>query len=131
MKCYEKLICAYAPTRELRRIAVAKKVLNFSTMKTDDQSQYDNCQILASLATATNVHANSHIDDDAFYAIVTAHILNVKYDYRQDIVAYFCFPCHGVAVALRPGDVIMSNPRINHCLSSRCRLADNVITAGM
>ena len=100
-------------------------------MKTDDQSQYDNCQILALLVTTTNVHANSHIDDDAFYAIVTAHILNVKYDYRQDIVAYFCFPCHGVAVALRPGDVIMFNPRINHGLSSRCYLADNVITTGM
>ena len=29
MKCYEKLMCAYAPTGELCRIAVVKKVLNF------------------------------------------------------------------------------------------------------
>ncbi len=43
-------------------------------------------------------------------------------------MAYFCFPTLGIAVALRPGDFFLFNPTIPHCLSSRCRNDDNVIS---
>ena len=42
-------------------------------------------------------------------------------------VAYFCFPELGVAVPLRPEDALIFNPREPHCLSSCCRVEDEVV----
>ena len=111
VKLFENVMCAYAPTGERFCINVAKNLLNFPTMAVNDASSHANCQILASLTAATNVHSKGHMDNDAFSAIVTAQMHSVKYEYRQNVVAYFCFPCQGFAVSLRPGDIIMFNPR--------------------
>ena len=62
MKHFKKLMCVYAPTGELCCINVANNLLNFPTMVVNDTSSYTNCQILASLATDTNIHVNGHID---------------------------------------------------------------------
>jgi hypothetical protein len=37
----------------------------------------------------------------------------------------------GVAVPLRPGDFLMFNARIPHCISSRCKQSDHVIALTM
>jgi hypothetical protein len=42
-------------------------------------------------------------------------------------VAYFCFPTIGVAVPLRPGDYLLFNARIPHCISSRCKFDDEIL----
>ena len=34
---------------------------------------------------------------------------------------YFLFPDYGIAVAMRPGDVLFFNPLHYHCLSERCK----------
>lgn len=44
----------------------------------------------------------------------------------QKIVAYFAFPRLGIAVPLRPGDILIFNPREPHCVSSRCHNSDTV-----
>jgi len=50
---------------------------------------------------------------------------------EDDVICYFCFPTLGVAVPLRPGDYFMFNALIPHCISSRCRLEDNVMCASV
>ena len=45
------------------------------------------------------------------------------------IVAYFCFPRLGIAVALRPGDILIFNPREHHSISSRCNNAEEIYVA--
>jgi hypothetical protein len=49
------------------------------------------------------------------------------YHLDDDITLYFCFPMLGVAVPLPPGDYFMFNALIPHCISSRCKLEDDVM----
>ena len=49
----------------------------------------------------------------------------------DDIVAYFCFPTLGVAIPLRPGDYLLFNARIPHCISSRCKYEDEILCTSM
>ena len=49
----------------------------------------------------------------------------------DDIVVYFCFPTIGVAVPLRPGDYLLFNAKIPHCVSSRCRFDDEIVVTSM
>ena len=39
------------------------------------------------------------------------------YTEKDDAVVYFCFPTLGVAVPLRPGDFLLFNALIPHCVS--------------
>ena len=68
-----------------------------------------------------NVCLNSHTDDDSFYGLVT----NLDADplkspqVDDDITLYFTFPTLGLAIALRPGDILVFNPAVYHSVSSR------------
>ena len=46
-------------------------------------------------------------------------------------MSYFCFPSMGMAVALRPGDILAFNPREPHAVSSRCHPDDKIICVSM
>ena len=37
----------------------------------------------------------------------------------SEILNYFCFPEYGYAVALRHGDILLFNPLVEHCDSSK------------
>jgi hypothetical protein len=54
-----------------------------------------------------------------------------KYELTDEVVIYFCFPTLGVAVPLRPGDFLIFNALIPHCVSSRCRQVDEVMVISM
>jgi len=43
-----------------------------------------------------------------------------SYKLDNDFVVYFCFLTLGVAIPMRPGDFLLFNARIPHCISSRC-----------
>ncbi len=49
----------------------------------------------------------------------------------QDAVVYFCFPTLGVAVPLRPGDFLIFNSLIPHCVSSWCKQTDDIYIVAM
>ena len=49
----------------------------------------------------------------------------------DDVVVYFCFPTLGVAVPMRPGDFLLFNSQIPHCISTRCRIADRIMCISM
>ena len=45
----------------------------------------------------------------------------------DDVVTYICFPTIGVAVPLRPGDYLLFNAKLPHCISSRCKFEDEIL----
>ena len=51
----------------------------------------------------------------------------LQYNVDDDIFVFFCFPTLGVAIPLRPGDYLMFNSVIPHCVSSTCSNNDNVV----
>ena len=93
----------------LRGMKKAAKVTTLETIK--------RCVFGAGIASSINYQAPSHTDKDCFLSV---HQLNVKGRYGdKEIAQYFCFPSCGYAVALRPGDVLVFNPLVPHCLSAR------------
>jgi hypothetical protein len=81
--------------------------------------------IWGSLACGKNYYLNSHLDDDFFFSLTTiASEFGLQEDvdkYRMDakVCNYFTFAEQGIAVALRPGDMLIFKSRYHHCLSSR------------
>jgi hypothetical protein len=83
-------------------------------------------RIWASVATSYNYMSPAHVDDDAFLTAITVSF--VPKDYRNNkffygsflsVAVYMCFPEFGIAVGLRPGDVLFFNPQYYHCVSGR------------
>ncbi len=84
--------------------------------------------VWASLATSYNYVSPMHTDRDSFLScLLVSHVSSNEGKCRQKIkldspvAVYFCFPGHGIAVALRPGDVLFFNPLYPHCLSQRTK----------
>jgi hypothetical protein len=83
--------------------------------------------VWASCATSFNYISPAHIDQDSFLSIMTVsfvpknHPVENKYSYIMDmpVAVYFCIPVRNLAIALRPGDVIIFNPLEYHCISQR------------
>jgi hypothetical protein len=90
--------------------------------------------IWTSIAIAMNVAMEKHIDDDFFMGLVGVLGRNGYHDDDSNpdsILQYFCFPVLGSAVALRNGDMLMFNPRIAHCISSRATKVEDVICTSL
>ena len=84
------------------------------------------------LAFGCNVFLRCHTDNDYTMSMVQIHLKGkVKYNIEDDVVVYFCFPTLGVAVPLRPGDFLLFNALIPHCVSSRCRQAEEILSIAM
>jgi len=86
----------------------------------------------AAIAFGCNVFLRCHTDDD--FTLSIAHILldgKDWYDLDDEVVVYFCFPTLGVAVPMRPGDFLLFNSSIPHCISTRCRRAENIMCISM
>ena len=88
-------------------------------------------QIWGSLACGKNYYLNSHTDEDFFYSLTTTtSALGMRHDidrYAMDaeVCNYFTFAEQGVAVALRPGDMLLFNPLYQHCISSRTTIYES------
>ncbi len=54
-----------------------------------------------------------------------------QYHLNDDVTVYFCFPTLGVSVPLRPGDYLLFNPLIPHCISSHCKHEDDIMCVSM
>ncbi len=82
--------------------------------------------VWSSMATSCNYISPSHTDKDAFLScLMVTHVplgtemKKQKTMLNMDVAVYFCFPEQGIAVALRPGDILFFNPLHHHCLSQR------------
>jgi hypothetical protein len=118
---------AYLDTPSIRYLNVVKEMTSFSKFSFDDT---DESLIWPSLAVAANVVMEMHTDQD--FVMGCAGVLGGR-GYREhdasggDILQYFCFPSIGSAVGLRNGDLLLFNPTIPHCVSSRATMTEDVI----
>ena len=88
--------------------------------------------ILVSLSCCRNIHANSHVDCDMCQGMmVVLHQPGVQYTYREEPLAYLCFPCLGCAVPLCPGNSIIFNPHNPRGLSSTIDPSVEIYSVGM
>ena len=87
--------------------------------------------IFPAINIAKQAFLRAHVDDDFTYSVVSVHIPDHLYINDDKILSYFVFPTLRIAVPLRPGDLLIFNPLVPHCLSSRCRSEDEVYTHSM
>ncbi len=119
MTRYEEVAKGYIPSNAMRGLQIAQFLVDWPEID-GSASQ----PIWGSLACGKNYYLNSHLDDDFFYSLTTiASEFGLQEDvdkYRMDakVCNYFTFAEQGIAVALRPGDMLIFNPRYHHCLSS-------------
>jgi hypothetical protein len=118
---------AYLDTPSIRFLNVVKEMMDFAKFSFDGN---DESLIWPSVAVAANVVMEMHTDQD--YVMGCAGVIGGR-GYRNhdpkgsDILQYFCFPSIGSAVGLRNGDLLLFNPTIPHCVSSRATMKEDVI----
>ena len=126
MKRAERSFRMIADHTVLSHLHHAKQVVPFKTFKSPNENF--NAQFFGGIAFGTNVFLRCHTDADFTFSIIQVFLKGKsKYLSHDDVVVYFCFPTLGVAVPLRPGDYLLFNARIPHCISSRCKLEDEIM----
>jgi len=132
----EFLFDAYAPQEVLEHIRMARELVPFNTMLAppfDSASlRCPRTKYFGSIAFGCNVFLRCHTDNDFTFSM--AHILLADHDsYKldDDVVVYFCFPTLGVAIPMRPGDFLLFNAKIPHCISSRCDINHKIMCISM
>jgi hypothetical protein len=74
-------------------------------------------KFVAAMASLVDYSAPAHVDNDYLFSIhqlkVDGCIANNK------MVQCFCFLTYGFAIGLHPGDIILFNPHVYHCLSEK------------
>jgi hypothetical protein len=123
----EDVMSAFVPTDELRKVNLARELIDFKTMSSDDKL----CKIFGSIAFGRNVHLACHTDKDFAKSVVSVYLDDDGYGFNDRIIAYFCFPRLGIAVALRAGDILIFNPSEPHAVSSRTDQNDDVYCVSM
>ncbi len=81
--------------------------------------------IYGAFACGVNVYLATQVDADYTYSATLVHWRGLYHD-DDKILCYFAFPRLGVAIPLRPGDVLFFNPTEPHCVSSRVQNADDI-----
>jgi len=76
-------------------------------------------EVWPAMVCGRNVFLNLHLDWDFMWCMVT---VVAEHEATEDgaILCYFCFPTLRLAVPLRNGDLLLFNPKVPHCVSSRC-----------
>ena len=131
MKLTENALSSYVSTDAIRDLNCARRLLKFKTMSPHNGCRGHSTKIFGGIAFGVNVHLSSHIDLDYTYSVTSVHLLNHQYSMQDKIVAYFCFPRLGLAVALRPGDLLLFNPSEPHAISSRVEYDDTLFCVSM
>jgi hypothetical protein len=123
--CYEFI----ADTEVISHMFHAKQVVPFKTISMPSSSHTSSLKYYGALAFGCNVFLRCHTDSDFTMSRVHIHLKGKdKYKVDHDIVVYFCFPTLGVAVSLRPGDFLLLNALIPHCVLSRCKIDHNIFS---
>ena len=119
----EEAAKGYLPSNEIRGLKFAQLLGEWQEI-----NGVASHPIWGSLACGKNYYLNLHTDDDFFYSLTTIAsegglCQNIdRYKMHTEVCNYFTFAEHGIAVALRPGDMLIFNPLYHHCLSSRTSL---------
>jgi hypothetical protein len=73
-------------------------------------------KIFDSSGFGRSIYHTACIDKDFTYSVVSVYLQEKVYNLEDKAVAYFCFPCLGVAVPLKPEDVLIFNPLKPHAI---------------
>jgi len=107
----------------------AKTVVPFKTMSFPSSGNNHSVQFFGGIAFGSNVFLRCHTDADFTMSIAQVFFKGQNtYKTHDDVVVYFCFPTLGAAVPLRPGGFLLFNALIPHCISSRCKQRDEVMS---
>jgi hypothetical protein len=105
----EHVVTEFIPSSWLAAISKANCLSAWPTM--------EGCKFVAAMASSVNYSAPAHRDDDYLFSI---HQVNVDGCLDcEEIVQCFCFPTLGFAIGMRPGDILLFNPHVYHCLSEK------------
>ena len=118
----------------ISHLDLAKRIVPFKTFISSSSEHPDNfhAQFFGGIAFGKNVFLRCHTDQDFTFSIIQVFLKgHDRYQVTDDVVVYFCFPTIGVAVPLRPGDYLLFNATIPHCVSSRCRFEDEILVTSM
>ena len=79
-----------------------------------------------SVAFGENKYCVVHTDEDFLHSCLMI-FSDDELTLDMEVVVYFIFPTLGYAVPLRPGDILIFDSTVPHCLSSRCNGFDKII----
>jgi hypothetical protein len=118
----EKMFKKWMPPEATHQLQQAMKLIFPTLFTTTDGGS---SEIYQAFAVGKNVYLSTHIDKDYAYSAIVI-LTQGKYELHAEPVAYFTFPESGVAVPLRPGDVLFFDASEPHSVSSRCRDSDDI-----
>jgi hypothetical protein len=121
VKRKEKLVKQYTAHNLLRGLAAAKAVGQWATMEpaASGTASTKGATIFPALASARNYYSAAHDDPDFFLSAFSVYVERESYILEMDVAQHFCFPEVGVAIAIRPGDLLIFNPAHYHCCSQK------------
>ena len=111
----------YLPTSLISNMNVARNVAGVQQTEIANHRWGD---MYNSVYFGRDIYLSCHQDEDSFYGLISVQrevAEDSPYCSGDEPLYYFCFPTHGVKVALRAGDILLINPREWHCLSSPLR----------
>ena len=114
----------WTPTEVLAGFAKAAELVGHKGTTVEENTEGKkavSADHFGSVAFGERTHLSCHRDDDSFCCLVTLQCPvrdSCLHQMDDEIVAHFCFPECGVAVAMRPGDMTLFDPRVMHCTSS-------------
>jgi hypothetical protein len=124
----ENLFGDFVDLSIIRMIRAARKLITFSSITRKEGSFHSrDGSIFGAFAFGINLHLPAHVDRDFTFSAVCVHQQLHRYTAQDPVVVYFCFPRLGVAIPLKPGDIIIFNPQEPHSVSSRCQTDDEIL----
>ena len=116
---HSRLICEAIDLVQAKTFTVPSRQSHGKLMPSASSRIYD------AFAYGVNEYLNAHTNKDFTYCATSIH-MRTTYRLSKEIVAYFAFPKLGIAIPLRPGDILFFNPKEDSCISSRCKDEDDI-----
>ena len=125
----EDLAVKYLPDNDIFAISKVHNLLDWKGFPLRHQKRKkDSCKhskIWAAIACSINGFLPAHIDNDFFWS-GSMVLSDDGWSSKGEVLSYFCFPEYGIAVPLCSGQLILFNPRVLHCISTRKTTKDIV-----
>ena len=120
----------YVDRDVLKHIRATKRVVDFKTMSSPTFAGYSipTAKYFGGVAFGKNVFLRAHSDEDFTFSVALVLPKGLDWYSVDDApIAHFCYPTHGIAIPMRPGDLVPFNSRIPHCISSRSKLSNDIM----
>ena len=92
----------------------------------EGQAESKRAHMTGSVAFGENTYVAVHTDEDFLHSCLMI-LSEDELILDMEVAVYFVFPTLGFAIPLRPGDVLIFDSTVPHCLSSRCNYSDKII----